>query len=345
MSGIQFADIDDAVLLTMENYIKKGAFLDLQTDITDHVAVREIWKNRQKKFDGGNDWTFQAQIATNGSTRAVGLFETDGTALSDTMIEGSMSPRHINACYIYDQREKAFQQGGKAIADLVQTRYTAMMVDFYDYLEAVLWGCPAASDTKTPHGVSYWVTKGTAGQEGFYGMDPTGYTSVGRGHILSSAQARWRSWFADYAEVTDTDLIAKIDTAMMSTQFRSPVDHAQPDLASAKTGIYANQGTAKQLKALLRTQNMNLGNDLIGVLPLIKGVAPTYVPKLDADTSDPVYILDWKWMAVGVLAGWENNLSAPYMVPNKSKVRRVDLDCTLELVCTNLRKQMCFAKV
>jgi hypothetical protein len=32
--GLQYADIDDAVLLTLQNLIKKGAFLDLQTDLT-----------------------------------------------------------------------------------------------------------------------------------------------------------------------------------------------------------------------------------------------------------------------------------------------------------------------
>lgn len=345
MATLQYADIDDAVLLTQENLIKEGAFLDLQTDITDHVAVRELWKGRQKKFDGGNDWQFQAQIAGNGSTRAVGLFETDGTALADTMIEGYMQPRHVNACYIYDQREKSFQQGGKAIVDLVETRYTAMMVDFYDYLEAVLWACPLASDTKTPHGISYWVTKGTSGQEGFYGLDPTGYTAIGRAHILSSAQARWRNWAADYATVSTEDLVRKIDNAMMATQFRSVVEHAQPDVGSAKTGIYANRVTALLLKELLASQNMNLGSDLIGPTPLLKGNPITYVPKLDDDTTNPVYVLDWRWLAIGVLSGWEENLSKPYPVPGKSKVRRVDLDCTLELVCTNLRKQMVFAQI
>jgi len=33
------------------------------------------------------------------------------------------------------------------------------------------------------------------------------------------------------------------------------------------------------------------------------------------------------------------------MVPGKSKVRRVDLDASLELICTNLRRQAVFAKV
>jgi len=343
--SLSFQDIDDAVLETQENFIKKNAFVDLQTDITDHVAVREMWKNKQKKFDGGLNWRFDAQIASNGSARAVGLFETAGTAITDTMIKGYVEPRHVNACYIYDQGEQDFQQGGHAIVELVFSRYVAMQVDFYDYLETVLWGCPAATDAKTPHGISYYVTKGTAGQEGFYGMDPTGYTAIGRSHILSSAQQRWRNWFADYADVTDEDLILKIDTGMMSTQFRSVVDHSQPELGSTKTGIYTNQTTAKKMKALLKTQNMNLGNDLIGKLPLINSSSVTYVPKLDADTSNPVYVLDWRWLAVGVMSGWENNLSKPTPVADMPRVRRVDLDCTLEVACTNLRKQMVFAQV
>lgn len=57
---VQYSDIDDAVLETQEHLIKKGAFVDMQTDLTDHVAVREMWKGRQKKFVGGHPWRFEA---------------------------------------------------------------------------------------------------------------------------------------------------------------------------------------------------------------------------------------------------------------------------------------------
>ena len=71
---IQYANIDDAVLLTQEQLVQRGSFLDLQTDLTDHVAVREMWKGRKKTFTGGNDWEFQAQVDHNHSARTVGLF-------------------------------------------------------------------------------------------------------------------------------------------------------------------------------------------------------------------------------------------------------------------------------
>ena len=347
MAVLQYADIDDAVIATQESLIKKGAFLDLQCDLTDFVAVRELWKGHQKRFDGGDDWQFQAQVDHNHSARAVGLYETDGSALADTLIEGYMRPRHVNANYIYDQREKSFQKGGKAIVDLVYSRYVAMMISLWTLVEEQLWGSPAATDEKSPHGVSFWVQKCAAGEEGFKGVDPVGYEAIGRANIKTSDQPRWANWAADYAAVTKEDLIRKMRRGVRKTNFRSPVSHAQPDLAAMKNGIYVGDTVVGLCEEVLETQNMNLGNDLDskGGRTVFKGTPLIYVPSLDADDTDPVYMLDWKWLAIGVLAGWENNLSAPYMVPGKSKVRRVDIDCTLEMICTNLRRQAVFAKI
>ena len=67
--GLPFSDIDDAVLETQEHFIKKGSFLDMQTDLTDHVAVREMWKGRKKKFAGGRDWRFEVQMDHNHSAK------------------------------------------------------------------------------------------------------------------------------------------------------------------------------------------------------------------------------------------------------------------------------------
>jgi hypothetical protein len=337
--SLSFNEIDDAVLLTQENLIKKGAFLDLQTDLSDHVAVREMWEGRQKKFSGGHPWEFMAQIDHNHSARTVGLFEDDGLSLTDTMIQGVVEPRHLNASYIYDQREQAFNRGAAAIADLVYTRYVGMMVSFYELLEEILWGKPDDSaDVKTPFGISYWVTRSATG--GFCGGDPVGF-AAGRAGISTTTQPRWANWSDDYAAISKEDLLDKMRQAHMETRFRSPVSHPQPDLGAMRNGIYANGKTVRALELLCEEQNMNLGMDLAstGGRALFKGTPITYAPFLDDDSEDPVYMLDWKWMAVGVLEGWEKQLSKPMPVPNKSKVRRVDLDATLQMVCTSLRHQ------
>jgi len=99
--SLAYSEIDDAVLLTQNNFIDKGSFVDLQTDLTDHVAVREVWKRRQKQFSGGENWEFEVQTDHNHSARTVGLFEQDTSSMTDTMTKGTVAVRHVNAHYIY----------------------------------------------------------------------------------------------------------------------------------------------------------------------------------------------------------------------------------------------------
>ncbi len=342
--GLQYSEIDDAVLLTQQQFIKKGSFVDMQTDLSDHVAVREMWKGRKKVFAGGEDWQFDAQMDHNHSARTVGLFETDGTALTDTMAKGSVKVRHVNAHYIYDQREPAFQRGGTQIVDLVMTRYTGMMISLFELLEDLLWSKPVdSSDVKTPFGIAFWITRSAT--EGFNGGNPAGFTD-GKAGLSALTYPRWQNWTAQYVNVTKEDLIRKMRKAHRMSRFRSPVSHANPDLGAMKNGIYLNGDTVGLFEEAAEQQNMNLGKDVASMdgRTLFKGTPLTYVPKLDDDTADPVYMIDWKVLAIGVMAGWENNLSKPYMVPNKHLVRRVDLDASLNMVATDLRRLAVISK-
>jgi hypothetical protein len=342
--GIAFDQIDDAVQLTQKKLIAKGSFLDLQTDLTDHVAVREIWKGKAKKFEGGEAWKFQVQTDHNHSARFVGLYETDVSALTDTMAKGEVAPRHVNAHYIYDLHEQDFQRGGLAIADLVFTRVVAMHVSLFELMEEALWSKPTDSnDVLTPYGIAFWIVRNAT--EGFNGGNPTGF-SAGRAGLSSTTYSRWKNWTAQYTDVSKTDLLRKMRTAHRSSQFRSPLSHAQPSLGSMGNGIYTGNDVIGLLEELLEAQNMNLGNDLASKdgRAMFKGTPVTYVPKLDSDAQDPVYMIDWKWIQMGIMAGWENNLTKPYMLPNKHNVRRVDLDASMNMICTNLRRQAVISK-
>jgi len=342
--GLAHSEIDDLVLTTQNNLIKRGAFVDMQTDLTDHVGVREIWKSRQKKFSGGVNWEFQLMMDHNHSARTVGMFETDGSALTDTMKKGEVSVRHLNANYIYDQREKDFQRGGHAIVDLIKTRYIGMMISWFELLEEILWSKPENSaDTKTPYGIAYWIVKNAT--EGFNGGNPAGFTD-GRAGISSTEYARFKNYTAQYAAISKEDLIRKMRRASRVTNFRSPVSHATPEVGKMSNGIYAGDTVIGLMEEILEKQNMSLGNDVASKdgKTLFKGTPLTYAPKLDADTTDPIYMIDWKCLVCGVMEGWENNLSKPEPVPGKHLVRRVDLDASLNLVCTDPRRMSVFSK-
>ena len=344
MSGLAFSQIDDAVLLTQNSFVKRGAFVDMQTDLTDHVAVREMWKGRKKVFSGGENWEFDVQMDHNHSAKVVALYETDGSAMADVMQAGTVAPRHVNAHYIYDKREKAFQRGGTAIVDFVKSKNVQMHVSMFELLEGILWSKPDdSSDVKTPFGIAYWVTRSAT--EGFNGGNPVGFTA-GKAGIDQGTYSRWANWTAQYTSVSKTDLLRKMRKAHRKSRFRSPISHANPDLGAMRNGIYLNSDTIGLLEETVEDQNMSLGNDLASKdgRAMFKGTPLTYVPYLDDDSADPVYMLDWKWLAVGVMEGWENQLTAPYMVPNKHLVSRVDLDASLNMICTDLRRQAVISK-
>lgn len=337
--SLQISQIDDAVQLTLNNFIKKGAFVNMQTDLTDHVAAREMWKNRKTTFEGGIEWEFQVQMDHNHSAKTVGLFEQDSSSFNDTMTNGSVPCRHINAHFIYDQREKDFQRGETKIVDLVKTRSTAMYSSFYEELEEQLWSKPTdSSNTKDIFGIPYWIVKNAT--TGLTGGNPAGFTSGAAG-IDSTAYPRWKNYSGTYTDVSKTDLLRTMRQAHRETMFRSPLSNTEATLGGMKNGIYVNTNVIGLLEELLEDQNMNLGNDLASKdgKTLFKGTPVTYAPYLNNDTSNPVYMIDWKWMAIGCMAGWQNNLTAPYMVPGKHTVRRVDMDASLNVICTDRRRQ------
>lgn len=344
MSGIPANAIGDLVKTTQEGLFEKGAFVDMQTDLTDHVAAREMWEGRKYPFEGGLDWELYFQMDHNHSAKTVGLYERDGSSTNDAMVKGVVNQRHVNAHYIFDLREKAFQRGGKATVDFVKSKYVQMMVSFYELLEEQLWGKPDTSaNTRDIWGLAYWVTRSAT--EGFNGGDPAGF-SAGRAGISTSDYPRYANWTAQYADITEEDLIAKMSRASRKTKFRSPVSHSVPTIGGMGNGIYTNDSVLGQMERYLKAQNMSLGNDLVSTdgRTLFKGTPLTYAPYLDEDTTDPIYMLDWKHLGLGVLSGWEKNLSQPYMVPDMHNVMRVDLDATMNMAVTDLRRQAVIAK-
>jgi len=223
--------------------------------------------------------------------------------------------------------------------DYVHTKYVAMMMSFFELLEKdILWSKPATSaDTKTPYGVAYWITKNAT--EGFNGGNPTGFTA-GKAGIDASTYTRWTNWTGTYAAVTKEDLMRKMRKASRNVSFRSPLSHSTPAMGGMRNGIYTVEDVIGLFEELCEDQNMNLGNDLASKdgKTLFKGTPVTWVPALDADSTNPIYMIDWKTMGIGCMSGWENNMTKPYMVPNKHTVRRVDIDVSLNMVCTDVRR-------
>ena len=351
-------EIEDLVKGTQELILKKGELVNLMTDLTDYVALRELWGRHQHQFNGGLDWRFDCILDHNHSARFVKMYQNDTASHKDATQKGVVGPRFCDASYVYDVREKDLQSNNAiTIFNFVKTKMAQMYQSWYDLLEPALWGSPQyADDDVTPYGLAFWIQKmsnsdyASHPEGGFYGMDPVlpknatteTPTTVNRAGISSSTYARWRNYCNQYTNISKDDLIKKMRRAFRSVDFKSPVKQiTEPSLGGKGCGIYVNLDTIGTMEELLEAQNMNLGNDLASKdgKCVFKGHEVCYAPILNDDATDPVYMINWKTLALGVLAGWKEHLSEPMVVENQHNSRQVFLDGGLNMICTNLRTQ------
>lgn len=362
-AGAKTADeIVDLVHATQEKLIKRGALTNLMTDTTKFVGYTELLKRKQVKFQGGIDWRFDVIMDHNHTARHVGLYETDTANHVDALVKGVVSPRFTDASYVFDVHEPELQSGSaERIVEFVREKYMQAQQSAVELCETDIWGTPEyADDKKTPYGIKFWITRQsnadaqTNALGGFDGKDPSLKTSasvstpktVARAGISSATYSRWANWAAQYAAVTKADLVAKMRKAARKIKFVSPIQMVPAPTLSSGTGIYCGDNTLTALEDILEAQNMNLGNDLASKdgKCVFKGAPIIYVPALDDDAGEPIYMLDWSTMGFGVTAGWFEKTSSPIIVPNMHNVRQVFLDSGWNMVATNLRNQAVISK-
>lgn len=369
----QFTDgSPDIVKATAEKLIAQGAFTNLLSDLNEYAIVKRIMPKHKKVFDGGLDWTFMLAIASNntgnGTAKFTGLFEDDAYNRINALVQGKVSPRFLTANYVYDKREPVLNSGeasrGKllAIVNFVKTRMELMYQSAFDKLETTFAGVgPTYADDKvTPHGLAFYIQKqsntdAVSHPDGaFDGKDPSlpasaasaTPTACPRCNISTTTYARWANFCAQYASITDkNDCVRKMRIASHKINFKSPLSLTDPTLSTGRE-ILTNLNVLQELETILEAQNMNLGNDVASKdgKVLFKGAPVEYIPVLDGDTQDPIYMIDWKTLVFGTVAGWDKKVSAPKEDNAQHNTMKGFLDMSCEMVCTNLRNQAVLCK-
>ena len=361
----------DIVKATAELLIKQGAFTNLLSDLSEYAIVKRIMPRHKKVFAGGLDWTFMAAIDAynngNNTAKFTGLFEDDAYNRKNVLVQGKVSPRFLTANYVYDKREPVLNSGEAskskmlAIVEFVKLQMELMYQSAFDLLETTFAGVGPtyADDKKTPHGLAFYIQKqsnsdaSSHASGGFDGKDPSlpasssssTPTPCPRCNISTTTYGRWANWCAQYAAVSKDDLVKKMRIASHKINFKSPLSLTDPTLSTGRD-ILTNLAVIQELETILEAQNMNLGNDVASKdgKVLFKGAPVEYVPVLDNDAQDPIYMIDWKTLVFGTIAGWDKKVSAPKEDNTQHNTMKGFLDMSCEMVCTNLRNQAVIAK-
>jgi hypothetical protein len=319
-------------------------FNQIAQRLPDYEVMSRIMKRDKVKFDDGNGITRYLMVKTSGAARNVGLYEPDQVNVGTVLEEVTIPWRHSTTNYSYDRRELAMNAGESKVVDLLKSRRVDALISQAELMEHDFWSKPESiADKKPIFGIMYWIVKNVT--LGFNGGAPTGF-SGGAGGLVHD---NWKNYTGQYAAVSKTDLIAKMRKAYRQCRFKSPVDvtdYRRKGGPGDKYRIYMNEDTIETFENVAENQNDNLGRDVASMddSVVFKKNPIRWIPFLDDDTTDPVYMLNWEWFEPVFLKGEYMRESKPTQSPTQHTVDVVHIDTTWNLLCTNRREQAVFSK-
>lgn len=343
MATLQAGDIADLVALTLKD-LGKMKWTDIASTLQEHVAMRRLIKKEKVGFSSGPSLQWNMMTDHNQAAQNVGLYGIDVVNASDAAVQPTAPWRHHSTNWCWDEREISMNREPSKIVDLLKFKRSGAMISLAELTETNFWGQPAdANDTLKPYGVPYWVVHSTT--NGFQGLAAFGTTVAG---INPTTYSRWRNMSQTYTSVTKDDAVTKMREAATKCNFVSPDEH--PDYASAKGryGYYTIYSVLASLEALAESQNDNLGNDIAskdGVV-LFRKNPITWAPKLDdaiASGSNPLYGIDWEVFRPVFLKDEYLRESPVLGSPKQHRVREVHVDCTMNFICYNRRRNFVLA--
>ena len=345
MATIQADNIADLVAGTLKD-LGKPKFQQIAQEIQDYEVFPRWFKKDKVLLDSGIGIQRNLMNRTQGNARHVGLYQTDITNVRDAIDQLTVPWRHAETSYAMDVREVMMNKGDALIFNIIEPRRDGAMIDLVQLLEDYAWSSPgSSSDNLLPYGLPYWVVKNAT--TGFNGGAASGHTTVAGVSLTDSPT--FKNYTALYTNKTKADLITKMRTAHRKIRFKSPVAGSDYSKAAAdKYRIYVNETTIAGFEDVGEAQNENLGRDIASVWGgdvskgreggiMFRGNPLVWVPKLDADTSDPVYMIDHGCFMPYVMK--ENFMRETVIKPSQDQhnVVKIFIDLSYNYVCVNRR--------
>jgi len=336
MAHLTDQNIADMLTTTLHN-LGRGRFHQIAQELAEYyVMPRLLRKGNVKIQTSGIGIKETLMTSDGGSSRWVGLNEEDSYNWEDILTQLTVVWCRLNDNMMWERRMLLENRGEARINNCIKPQRVAMMLRIAKALEAAYFGTPDATDTKVPWGLKYWCTKNAT--TGFNGGLPSGFST--KGGVNITTYPSFKNYTFQYTSVTKADVIKKLRTAHRATNWRSP--YKTSEMVSewgARRQIYMNEETISSFEDVGEAQNENLGRDVAPYDDQIsfKKHPLIYIPYLDDDTTNPIYMNDVETIKPIILKGDYLRESDAHKVAGKHNTYAVDLDLSINFVCTNPR--------
>lgn len=337
---LQATDLVDLVATTQRDLGKPNVTM-IATDI-QKFWVKDMVRENRVELQSGVRVQWDVMVNAADSVQNTGLGATDSIDIPDTTVQAVCDWRHTTGNYAFEGREIAMNREPARIVDLVRVRRAATMIGAFELMENNFFGPPvAASDTITPWGIATWIVKNAS--EGFYGGAPSGYTEIG---LNPTTYERWKNYTALYTSITKDDVVRKLRKAARMTNFESPLSDGPPDFNTGDDmRYYSTLSFIMGVEEICESQNENLGSELAPYdgKVMFLGRPINWVPKLDADTTNPIYGINHGVFKTIVLSGWWfKQINIP-VYPGQHTMSAHFMDWTYQWVCYDRRANFVLA--
>jgi hypothetical protein len=344
-------------------HLGRFKFNQIATRIQHYEAFSRIMRKQKVQFDDGVGIQRTIMTDHSGAARQTELFDTDEVSVQDVLTTMNVPWRHTTTNFAYEKREMMMNRGSSRIVSLIKARRADCMIGLAEHMEDEFWrdfaSATEAADDKRVFSLPYWITYHDYGETST-GADSVAqdgddhpYFSSGRGGLSTSDHSRWANWTGKYANISKNDAIPAMRKMYRKCRFKSPV--SIPDFrrgAGDQYRIYCGEEEIRGFEDLGEAQNENLGRDLAsmdGQMTFRKNPI-VWVPKLDETTPynyttyAPIYFVNWAFFYPVFLRGDYLRETGPKDAPNQHNVLTVHVDCTWNILCTDLRCQGVLSK-
>lgn len=337
MAVIQAENVVDFVNDTLKD-LGKPKFTDISSNLQRHTAMKNLLRKNRSVMESGQGIQFNVLVGQSNAARNVALAESDNVNLVDGMVQASTVWRNSQTSYMIIGQLMAMNREPSRIVDYVKQQRIMAMISLAELMEANFWQAPASSDNKTPYGLPYWIVKNAT--KGFNGTTLTGYTTVAG--LSPTTYPNWANWTAPFTNVTRDDFIRSAREGATKTDFMPPVDGIPTPNTGDEYGFYTNYAVLQPLEEALEAQNDNLGEDVASMdgKTLFRRVPVTWVPKLEADSTNPFYGINWGWFKTYILRGWWLKETDIPNTPGQHTVASHFMDLTYQFLSKNRRCHM-----
>jgi hypothetical protein len=326
--------VPDLVATTLRN-LGRLRVTDIMVPLQRLTAARNLLKKNRVEFEGGYGFQWDVIYNDAGSASNVGMGAHDNLNIVDGITQATADWRFSVANYALLEQAVSMNRGPSQIVRYVETRRIMALTSLAVLMENNFWGPPVAvNDALTPWGINTWVVKNST--EGFNGGAPSGYTTIG---LNPSIYQAWQNWTYQYGAVSVDDLIRHLSKACDFTDWQPPVEGIPTFNTGDEYGLYTNYGVIGPMQELLRSQNDNAGDDLArgdGKM-LFRGCPVVWVPRLEADTTNPLFGINWGWFKTFIHEDWWMKETHIPVYPGAHTISANFIDMTYQFVARNRR--------